>query len=121
MQNEWSEDATGSVWRPFAAALDPARSLDAVTFPTIARIPAGRSVRQKALTAYFDYVLDPSTGLSQDAMESYRLLEQAFATLTAEPRIFHCGEGQVVDTTVHIVGRISDGSVVGIWADCIET
>jgi len=41
--------------------------------------------------------------------------------LLDERMTFLTGRGQVVDVTTYLVGRLRDGSVVGVRADTIET
>jgi hypothetical protein len=119
MANEWSEDLTSDVWKPFHCSLDPNTGLTADTFRSCAKVQRRWPIDEHAYTEYFDYVLNPGAGFDPEKVESYRILRNVMDTLLTERTIFKAGEGKVIKVRDYIVGRLKDGSVVGVWA--IET
>jgi|SRR5215470_17535192 len=119
--NWWSESLEPGDWGPFHGALDPATPLSAESFRTCAEEAASRTISSRPFSDFLDYVLDPKTGLGEPSVSTWQAFKQISDSLLTDRIIFKVGEGEIVRVRTYLVGRIPDGSVVGIRAVTVET
>jgi Nuclease A inhibitor-like protein len=119
--NWWSESLEPGDWGPFHGTLDPATPLSAESFRACAGEAASRTISSRPFSDFLDYVLDPKTGLGEPSVSTWHAFKQITESLLTDRIIFKVGEGEIVRVRTYLVGRIADGSVVGIRAVTVET
>ena len=119
--NQWSEDTTRDTWKPFYVELDQSTPLTPDTFRSCIDAPADRTIRLREFGEYFDYINDPDVGIDEDEKRTFALLRELMATFLTDATIVSVGENQLINTTTFIVGRLDDGSIVGIRANAVQT
>src|SRR5581483_3696805 len=119
--DEWSEDVTWDTWKAFSVALDPATPLTPDSFRACIMAPEKRTVRFGDFGAYFDYINDPQAGFDEGTKTTYAILRATMASTLTDLTTITVGEDQLINVKNFIVGRLADGSVVGIRAIAVET
>jgi hypothetical protein len=118
--NWWSESLKSGDWDPFHGPLDPAAALTADSFRACAGVGARRTISSRPFDDYLDYVLGPAK-LGEPSVSTWRAFQQIAGLVLSDRTIFSVGENGTADTRTYLVGRIADGSVVGIRAVTVET
>jgi hypothetical protein len=118
--NWWSENLQPGDWDPFHGPLDPAAPLTADSFRGCARVAAGRTISSRPFDDYLDYVLGPAR-LGEPSVSTWRAFQQIAGLILSDRTIFSVGENGTANVRTYLVGRIADGSVVGIQAVTVET
>jgi nuclease A inhibitor-like protein len=119
--NWWSESLNPGDWDPFHAALDPGTELTADSFRAAAGEAKSRAISSRPFDDFLDYVLDPGTGLEEPSIATWSAFKQISESLLTDRIIFNVGEDEIVSVRTYLVGRVADGSVVGIHAVTVET
>jgi len=119
--NWWSESLNPGDWDPFHAALDPSTELTPESFRACAHVARSRTISSRPFDDFLNYVLDPATGLGEPSVSTWSAFKQIAEALLSDRVIFQAGEGESVNVQTYLVGRITDGSVVGIHAVTVET
>ena len=119
--NWWSESLNPGDWDPFHASLDPATELTAASFRAAAGEAKSREISTRPFDDFLNYVLDPATDLGEPSVATWSAFKQISESLLTDRIIFNVGEDQIVDVRTYLVGRVADGSVVGIHAVTVET
>jgi len=119
--NWWSENLEPGDWGPFHGALDPATPLSAESFRACAGEASSRTISSRPFGDFLDYVLDPQTGLGEASVSVWQAFKDITEALLTDRIVFKVGEGEIVRVRTYLVGRIADGSVVGIRAVTVET
>jgi hypothetical protein len=119
--NWWSESLTPGDWDPFHATLDPSTELTSESFRACAHVTKSRTISSRPFDEFLDHVLDPATGLAEPSVSTWSAFRQISGALLSDRVIFQIGQGETVDVRTYLVGRVADGSVVGIHAVTIET
>jgi hypothetical protein len=119
--NWWSESLEPGDWDPFHAALDPGTELTTDSFRTAAGEAKSHAISSRPFDDFLNHVLDPATGLEEPSVATWSAFRQISEALLADRIIFEVGEGEVVNVRTYLVGRVADGSVVGIRAVTVET
>ncbi|HEY1369198.1 MAG TPA: nuclease A inhibitor family protein [Gaiellaceae bacterium] len=119
--NWWSESLNPGDWDPFHAALDPATELTADSFRTAAGEAKSRAISSRPFDDFLDYVLDPGTDLGEPSVSTWSAFKQISESLLTDRIIFNVGEEEIVNVRTYLVGRVHDGSLVGIHAVTVET
>jgi hypothetical protein len=119
--NWWSESLTPGDWDPFHAALDPGSALTPESFRASARVTAGRTISSRPFDDFLGYVLAPATGLGEPSVSTWSAFRQISETLLTERVIFEVGDAETADVQTYLVGRVADGTVVGIHAVTVQT
>jgi hypothetical protein len=119
--NWWSESLTPGDWDPFYAALDPGTELTPESFRASAHVTKSRTITSRPFDDFLDHVLDPATGLAEPSVSTWSAFRQIGEALLGDRVIFEVGEGETVNVQTYLVGRVADGSVVGVHAVTIET
>jgi hypothetical protein len=120
-EDEWSEDVTWDTWKPFYVELDASTDLTPESFRVLIKSPPDRNVRFEDFNEYFDDLDDPTAGVSDDERQSFDLLRKLMLESLTETTTVLIGENQLLNLKVFLVGRLNDGSVVGIRAVAVET
>jgi nuclease A inhibitor-like protein len=118
--NWWSESLQPGDWDPFHAPLDPATPLTAESFRACAREAASRTISARPFGDYLDYVLGPAN-LGEPSVSTWRAFQQIAELVLSDRTIFSVGENELTRVRTYLLGRIADGSVVGIHAVTVET
>jgi hypothetical protein len=118
--NWWSESLQPGDWDPFHAPLDPSTPLTAESFRACAGEAASRRISSRPFSDYVDHVLGPAA-LGEPSVSTWRAFKQITELLLSDRAIFDVGENEIVNVRTYLVGRISDGSVVGIRAVTVES
>jgi hypothetical protein len=66
-------------------------------------------------------VLGPQANLGEPSVSTRRAFQQITDLLLSDRTIFSAGENEIVNVRTYLVGRIADGSVVGIHAVTVQT
>jgi hypothetical protein len=119
--NWWSESLNPGDWDPFHAVLDPGTELTPESFRACAGEAKHRTITSRAFDDFLDYVLDPATGLGEPSVSTWSAFRQISAALLGGRVIFEVGDGEIVKVRTYLVGRVADGSVVGIHAVTVAT
>lgn len=118
--NWWSESLQPGDWGPFHSPLDSTTPLTADSFRSCANVAASRTITSRPFDDYVDYVLGPAN-LGESSISTWRAFQQIAELMLADPMIFSVGENENANVRTYLVGRIADGSVVGIHAVTVET
>jgi hypothetical protein len=118
--NWWSESLQAGDWGPFHGPLDPAAPLTADSFRACAGVAARRTISSRAFDDYLDYVLGTAS-LGEPSVSTWRAFQQIAALVLSDRTIFSVGEKGTANVRTYLVGRIADGSVVGIQAVTVDT
>jgi hypothetical protein len=81
---------------------------------------ASRTISSRPFDDYLDYVLGPAN-LGEPSVSTWRAFQQITELVLSDRTIFSVGENGTGDVRTYLVGRIADGSVVGIHAVTVET
>ena len=119
--NWWSESLNPGDWDPFHATLDPGTQLTPDSFRTAAHVTKSRTITSRPFDDFLNHVLDPATGLGEPSVSTWSAFRQISEALLSDRAIFQVGEGEIVNVQTYLVGRVADGSVVGIHAVTVET
>jgi hypothetical protein len=118
--NWWSESLQAGDWDPFHGPLDPATPLTDDSFRACAREAAARTISSRPFADYLDYVLGPAN-LGEPSVSTWRAFQQIAELFLSDRMIFSVGANGTASGRTYLVGRIADGSVVGIHAVTVET
>jgi hypothetical protein len=118
--NWWSENLQSGDWDPFHGPLDPAAPLTADSFRACARVAASRTISARPFDDYLDYVLGPAN-LGEPSISTWRAFRQISELLLSDRTTFSVGANGAANVRTYLVGRVADGSVVGIQAVTVET
>ena len=119
--NWWSETLIPGDWDPFHATLDPSTELTQDSFRASTHVARSRAITSRPFDDFLDYVLDPKTGLGEPSVATWAAFRQIAEALLANRIIFEVGDGNSATVRTYLVGRVNDGSVVGVRAVTVET
>src|SRR5690349_14220912 len=119
--NWWSESLNAGDWDPFHAALDPATALTPESFRACAHVARNRAISSRPFDDFLDDVLDPATGLGEPSLSTWSAFRTIGNELLSERVIFQVGDEETVNVQTYLVGRVADGSVVGVHAVTVST
>jgi hypothetical protein len=81
---------------------------------------ASRTISSRPFDDYLDYVLGPAN-LGEPSVSTWRAFQQIAGLVLSDRTIFSVGGNGTGKAHTYLVGRIADGSVVGIQAVTVET
>jgi hypothetical protein len=119
--NWWSESLAPGDWDPFHAALDPGTELTSESFRASVGAAKRRTISSRPFEDFLDYVLAPATGLGEPSVSTWSAFRQISEALLGERVIFEVGEGGTTGPRIYLVGRVANGSVVGVHAPTVAS